>query len=103
MNKAITAARAGIARILDVRGEERVPLGWSFVMFFCVLASYFTVRPVREMMGASLPKGELAQLFTVVFLVMLELVQTWGPATRPRRALTDRRHHASNRERLRDR
>ena len=87
MNEAITAARAGMARVLDVRGDERVALGWSFVMFFCVLASYFTVRPVREMMGASLPKGELAQLFTVVFLVMLALVPLFGfVATRaPRR------------------
>ena len=73
--------------VFDVRREERVSLGWSFAMFFAVLASYFTVRPVREMMGASLAKGALAELFTVVFLVMLALVPLFGfIATRaPRR------------------
>jgi ATP/ADP translocase len=42
------------AKAIDVRPQEWASLGWSFAMFFAVLASYFTVRPVREMMGASL-------------------------------------------------
>ncbi len=76
-----------LRRAVDVKASERASLGLAFVMFFAVLASYFTVRPVREMMGASLPKGELAQLFTVVFLVMLTAVPVFGYlATRlPRR------------------
>jgi AAA family ATP:ADP antiporter len=76
-----------LRRAVDVKPGERASLGLAFVMFFAVLASYFTVRPVREMMGASLPKGELAQLFTVVFLVMLAAVPVFGYiATRlPRR------------------
>jgi ATP:ADP antiporter, AAA family len=79
--------RAALARALDIKPAEVSSLVWSFAMFFAVLASYFTVRPVREMMGAGLPKGELAQLFTVVFLVMLALVPLFGyVATRaPRR------------------
>ena len=73
--------------VFDINDGERHPLAWSFVMFFAVLASYFTVRPVREAMGASLPKGELGGLFFVVFMVMLALVPVFGAiATRlPRR------------------
>ena len=70
--------RAALAKALDVRPQERAALAWSFAMFFAVLASYFTVRPVREMMGASLGKGELGQLFTVVFLVMVALIPLFG-------------------------
>ena len=79
-------ARA-FAGAFDVRGGERASLCWSFAMFFAVLASYFTVRPLREMMGASLPKGMLEYQFTIVFLIMLALVPLFGyVATRcPRR------------------
>ena len=79
--------RAQLSAAMDVRDDERGALVWSFAMFFAVLASYFTVRPVREAMGATLPKGDLAQLFTVVFLVMLALLPVFGfLATRlPRR------------------
>ena len=72
---------------LGIQRGERASVALSFVTFFCVLASYFTVRPLREAMGASLPKGELAQLFTVVFFVMVALVPLFGViATRlPRR------------------
>lgn len=78
MNWVIERSRAAIAQAIDVKPTEKVALGWSFVMFFAVLASYFTVRPVREMMGASLGKGELGQLFTVVFVVMIALVPVFG-------------------------
>lgn len=82
----VDEGRAALAKVIDVRLQERVALGWSFAMFFAVLASYFTVRPVREMMGASLDKGELGQLFTVVFLVMVALIPLFGyVATRFRR------------------
>lgn len=66
------------AKAIDVRPQEWASLGWSFAMFLAVLASYFTVRPVREMMGASLGKGELGQLFTVVFVVMVALIPLFG-------------------------
>ncbi len=83
----MNAILASLKQAVDVRPGERVSLLWSFAMFFSVLASYFTVRPVREMMGAGLPKGMLEYQFTIVFFVMLALVPAFGfIATRaPRR------------------
>lgn len=74
----VSGGRAALVKAIDVRPEEWRSLGWSFAMFFAVLASYFTVRPVRETMGASLGKGELGQLFTVVFVVMVALIPLFG-------------------------
>lgn len=75
--------------LIDVRSGERSPLAWSFLMFFAVLASYLTVRPLREAMGASLPKGDLAELFAVVLIVMVVLVPVFGAITTrlPRRLI----------------
>jgi ATP:ADP antiporter, AAA family len=69
--------RAAIDRAVDAREDERGTLLWSFLMFFAVLASYFTVRPLREAMGAALPDGP-DHLFTYVFFVMLALVPVFG-------------------------
>jgi ATP:ADP antiporter, AAA family len=87
MTARITTARAKLASLIDVHPAERTALALSFLTFFCVLASYFTVRPLRETMGTTLGKGALEQLFTVVFFVMLALVPLFGYlATRlPRR------------------
>jgi hypothetical protein len=63
MNSVIATARAQLASLLDVKHEEQASLGLSFVTFFCVLASYFTVRPLRETMGVSLGKDALEYLF----------------------------------------
>jgi AAA family ATP:ADP antiporter len=73
-----TRARAWLARLFDVAPHERLPLALAFATFFCVLASYFTVRPLREAMGAGLPKGWLEALFTLVFLAMVALVPVYG-------------------------
>jgi len=32
---------------VKVEPEERVPLLWSFVYFFCLLCGYYMLRPVR--------------------------------------------------------
>jgi ATP:ADP antiporter, AAA family len=59
MTTLITTARAKLAGLIDVRASERTALALSFLTFFCVLASYFTVRPLRETMGTTLGKGAL--------------------------------------------
>ncbi len=67
-----------LASAFDVAEHERRPLAFAFVTFFAVLASYFTIRPLREAMGASLPAGWLEGLFTVVFVAMVALVPVYG-------------------------
>ena len=80
------AILAAFKRSIHVRPEERRGLILSFLMFFAVLASYFTIRPLREALGAGLHGGP-GELFTIVFLVMIALVPVFGLiATRlPRR------------------
>lgn len=53
-----------------VRPGEGVALLWSFVYFFALLCGYYTIRPVRDAMGAV---HALEWLFTATFVVMLLL------------------------------
>jgi AAA family ATP:ADP antiporter len=60
---------------LGVRPGEGVALLWSFVYFFALLCGYYTIRPVRDAMGAV---HALEWLFTATFLVMLLLQPLYG-------------------------
>src|SRR4029450_2892998 len=62
---------------------------WPFAYFFCVLASYYVLRPVRETLGAAAGVEGLPWLFTGTFLAMLAAVPLFGVlASRfPRRTL----------------
>ena len=37
-----------ISRVVPVERDELPALTWSFVYFFCVLAAYYILRPVRD-------------------------------------------------------
>ncbi|HET6369165.1 MAG TPA: MFS transporter, partial [Pseudomonadales bacterium] len=79
--------RAG--RLLAIRpGEGRAAL-WSFAYFFCVLASYYVLRPVREEMGVATGVERLPWLFTGTFAAMVAAVPLFGllAARFPRRTL----------------
>lgn len=79
--------RAG--RLLAIRpGEGRAAL-WSFAYFFCVLASYYVLRPVREEMGVATGVEQLPWLFTGTFAAMVAAVPLFGllAARFPRRTL----------------
>jgi AAA family ATP:ADP antiporter len=69
-------------------GEGRAAL-WSFTYFFCVLASYYVLRPVREEMGVATGIERLPWLFTGTFLAMAAAVPLFGAlaARFPRRTL----------------
>ncbi len=60
-----------IRRTLQIRpGEFRVAL-WAWAYFFCVLAGYYIIRPMREEMGVAGGVRNLPWLFTGTMLVML--------------------------------
>ena len=40
-----------LSRFVLVEREEIPALLWSFAYFFCVLAAYYILRPVRDEMG----------------------------------------------------
>jgi ATP:ADP antiporter, AAA family len=71
----LLAALRGFA---PVERREVPALVWSFVLFFCVLAGYYVIRPVREEMAVRLGREWLQTLFVIVFFVMLAAVPAFG-------------------------
>jgi ATP:ADP antiporter, AAA family len=61
-----------------VRPEEVRALLWSFAYFFCLLASYYILRPLRDEMGVAGGVRNLQWLFTATFVVMLAAVPLYG-------------------------
>lgn len=55
--------------------------GWSFLLFFCLLCSYYVVRPVRDEMAVQAGIANLQWLFTATFFVMLLAVPVFGYAS----------------------
>ena len=70
-----------ITSIFRIGPGEITQVGWSFIYFFCVLASYYILRPLREEMGVATGVDQLHWLFTAVFVVMLLLVPVFGWVT----------------------
>jgi AAA family ATP:ADP antiporter len=70
-----------------VRPEELRALLWSFAYFFCLLAGYYILRPLRDEMGIAGGVRNLQWLFTATFLTMLAAVPLYGAlvARLPRR------------------
>jgi AAA family ATP:ADP antiporter len=67
-----------IARVVDVRPGEVRALCWSFGYFFCLLAGYYVLRPLRDEMGIAGGVRNLPWLFTATFLVLLAAVPVFG-------------------------
>jgi AAA family ATP:ADP antiporter len=76
-------------RLVQVRKQEITATLWSFAYFFCLLCSYYLLRPVRDEMGIQGGVDNLPQLFTGTFLIMLAAVPLFGWASSrfPRRKL----------------
>ena len=75
-------------------GEGRA-LAWSFAYFFCLLAGYYVLRPLRDEMGVAGGVRNLQWLFTATFLVMLAAVPLYGAlvARLPRRRFVPLVYH----------
>ena len=67
-----------LARVVAVRPHEVKALLWSFAYFFCLLAGYYVLRPVRDEMGLASGIKNLPWLFTATFFVMLAVVPVYG-------------------------
>jgi len=80
-------ARGALSRLTGARPEEIRATGWSFAYFFCLLAGYYVLRPLRDEMGVAGGVRNLQWLFTATFLVMLAAVPLYGAlvARLPRR------------------
>src|SRR3546814_8747289 len=56
-----------------VHGGEWLAVVLSFVYFFCVLAAYYVVRPVREQLSAAVGSTQLPWFYGATFIVTLAL------------------------------
>ena len=60
-----------LKRFIDVQPVEMRALGWSWLYIFCVLSSYYILRPIRDEMGVAGGVENLQWLFTGTLLGML--------------------------------
>ena len=79
--------RRRLNKLVAVRPEEAAALCWSFAYFFCLLAGYYVLRPLRDEMGIAGGVKNLQWMFTATFIVMLAAVPLFGwlVASLPRR------------------
>jgi AAA family ATP:ADP antiporter len=76
MNEAVL--QRWLARVVNARPVEVRALLWSFAYFFCLLAGYYVLRPLRDEMGIAGGVRNLPWLFTATFVVMLAVVPVFG-------------------------
>ncbi len=69
-----------LARIVNVEEGEVRALLLSFAYFFCLLCSYYILRPVREEMGIAGGVRNLQWVFAGTFLAMIAAVPIFGAA-----------------------
>src|SRR3954452_20458963 len=67
-----------LQRIVRVRPDEVHAMLWSFAYFFCLLAAYYVLRPLRDEMGVAGGVKNLHWLFSATFVVMLAAVPLFG-------------------------
>jgi len=58
--------------------RERPALALAFVYFFCVLASYYMLRPLRDQFSAAVGSTNLWQFWTGTFVATLALAPVFG-------------------------
>ncbi len=69
---------AGLRAWLGIDPGAMRAVGWSFAYFFCVLCSYYIIRPLRDEMGVTVGTDGLERLYFIVFGVMLAAVPLFG-------------------------
>jgi len=77
--------------LVNARDQELRPALQGFLLFVCLFAGYFMLRPIRESMGITAGVENLQWLFTATFFVMLAAVPlfAWLSARVPRLHFVD--------------
>jgi len=64
--------------VLGLERHEYVAVAWSFAYFFCVLSSYYILRPVREAMAVGSGPDTIPYLFIGTFVAILVATSVFG-------------------------
>jgi AAA family ATP:ADP antiporter len=67
-----------VSEIFGFKRRELIPVAWSFAYFFCVLSSYYILRPVREAMAVGSGPNTIPYLFIGTFVTMLFATSIFG-------------------------
>lgn len=67
-----------IASLLGVKPVEFSAAAWSFIYFFCILGSYYMLRPVRDAMAVQSGPETIPYLFMGTFVTMLIVTPIFG-------------------------
>ncbi|MDH7798778.1 MULTISPECIES: Npt1/Npt2 family nucleotide transporter [unclassified Beijerinckia] len=67
-----------LSRVVEVRPQEVRAMLWAFAYFFCLLTSYYVLRPVRDEMGVAGGVRNMPWLFSATLITMLIAVPIYG-------------------------
>ena len=67
-----------LARLFGLQKHEFVAVAWSFVYFFCVLSSYYILRPIRDAMAVGSGANTIPWLFLGTFVATLIATPIFG-------------------------
>ena len=67
-----------LKRVLGIERHELFGVAWSFLYFFCILSSYYMLRPMRESMGVASGFESIPILFSSTFVVMMIATPIFG-------------------------
>ena len=73
-----TSRRSLLSEIFGAQRHELVAVAWSFAYFFCVLSSYYIIRPVREEMAVGSGPNTIPYLFIGTFVTMIFATSLFG-------------------------
>jgi len=68
-------------QVLGPEQHEYVAVAWSFAYFFCVLSSYYILRPIREAMAVGSGPDTIPYLFMGTFVAMMFAAPLFGWVT----------------------
>ena len=67
-----------LSKLVDVQPNERQALLWSWLYVFALFLAYYTLRPIRDELGAAGGVKQLTWLFTGTLVAMLILSPIYG-------------------------
>jgi AAA family ATP:ADP antiporter len=77
-NQATTPVARLLTRLAPIEPREIPAVVTAMLLFFCMFAGYFMVRPVRETVGTLLGRETVANLYLITLLGALAIVPIYG-------------------------